>query len=102
MGCKAIQLAVASGYEVITTSSTRNFELAKRLGAARVFDYNTKTVVAVIVRALGGKTIGGALSIGQGAAEACLDVLNHCTGDKAIAMATYPSIVPPAEGIQGI
>ncbi|KAI4139100.1 MAG: hypothetical protein L6R39_006470 [Caloplaca ligustica] len=42
-----------------------------------------------------GKTIGGAFSIGQGAAEACLDVLNKCDGDKAIAMATYPSIVPP-------
>jgi NADPH:quinone reductase-like Zn-dependent oxidoreductase len=45
VGCNAIQLAVAAGYEVITTSSPPNFELMKRLGASQVFDYNSKTVV---------------------------------------------------------
>ncbi|KAI4131074.1 MAG: hypothetical protein LQ338_001395 [Usnochroma carphineum] len=94
VGCNAIQLAVASGYEVFATASPRNFELLKRLGAAQVFDYNSKTVVADIVRALQDKTVGGALAIRHEAAEACLDVLNQCNGEKAIALATYPLLLP--------
>ena len=90
VGCNAIQLAIASGYEVITTASPKNFELVKRLGANQVFDYNSKTVVDDIIRAFKGKTVGGALSIGQGAADACLDIFDKCNGDKAITMASYP------------
>ncbi len=43
VGSNAIQLAVAAGYEVITTSSPRNFDYVKKLGASQVFDYNSKT-----------------------------------------------------------
>ncbi|KAL8833554.1 MAG: hypothetical protein Q9170_004209 [Blastenia crenularia] len=95
VGCNAIQLAVASGYEVFTTASPKNVDLLKRLGAAQVFDYNSKTAVADIVRELQGKTVGGALSIGDGAADACLEVLSECNGNKTIAMATYPPMVLP-------
>lgn len=45
VGSNAIQLAVAAGYEVITTSSPKNFGYVKKLGANQVFDYNSKTVV---------------------------------------------------------
>jgi NADPH:quinone reductase-like Zn-dependent oxidoreductase len=38
VGSNAIQLAVAAGYEVITTASPKNFEYVKRLGAIEVFD----------------------------------------------------------------
>ncbi|KAL8684541.1 MAG: hypothetical protein Q9218_008245 [Villophora microphyllina] len=94
VGCNAIQLAVASGYEVITTASPKNFELLKRLGATEVFDYRSKTVINDIVRALNGKTVAGAFTIGDGATEACLDILSRSNGDKVIAMATYPSVLP--------
>jgi NADPH:quinone reductase-like Zn-dependent oxidoreductase len=64
MGCNATQLAVAAGYEVITACSPQKFQLMKRFGASRVFDYRSKTAA-------------GALTLGSGAVEACLDILNN-------------------------
>lgn len=95
VGCNAIQLAVAAGYDVITTSSPANFELLKKLGASQVFDYSSKTVVADIVRAFKGKTTAGALTLGAGGVEACLDILPQCQGDKFISTATFPMANPP-------
>ena len=90
VGCNAIQLAVAAGYEVITTCSPKNFDYVKKLGASEAFDYNSKTVVNDIIHAVKGKSTAGALSIGTRAAESCLDILDKCTGTKFISMATYP------------
>jgi len=90
VGSNTIQLAVAAGYEVFTTASPRNFDYVKALGASQVFDYNSKTVVDDLIHAFKGKTSAGALSIGHGAAEACLNVLDKCNGDKIISMASYP------------
>ncbi|KAL2417865.1 Dehydrogenase azaJ [Exophiala dermatitidis] len=94
VGSNAIQLAVAAGYEVITTASPRNFEYVKKLGAAQVFDYNSSTVIADIKQSFQGKTTAGALSVGRGAAEICLNILSSCKGDKFLSMATYP--MPPS------
>jgi NADPH:quinone reductase-like Zn-dependent oxidoreductase len=44
VGSNAIQLAVAAGYEVITTCSPRNFDYVKRLGASQAFDYRSNAV----------------------------------------------------------
>lgn len=41
VGSNAIQLAVAAGYEVFATSSPRNFEYVKKLGATEAFDTMT-------------------------------------------------------------
>lgn len=90
VGCNAIQLAVAAGYEVITTCSPKNFAYVKKLGASQAFDYNSKTVVDDLIQAFSGKTTAGALSIGARAAENCLDILDKCIGNKFISMATYP------------
>lgn len=95
VGCNAIQLAVAAGYEVITTCSPKNFNFVKKLGASEAFDYNSKTVVKDLIRAFKGKTTAGALSIGARAAENCLDILDKCSGNKFISMATYPVPQPP-------
>jgi NADPH:quinone reductase-like Zn-dependent oxidoreductase len=43
-GVIAIQFARVSGYTVLTTSSPRNFEYLRSLGADYVFDYNDSTV----------------------------------------------------------
>ena len=94
VGSNAIQLAVAAGYEVITTCSPKNFEYVKRLGASQAFDYNSKTVVNDLIDAFKGKTTAGALTIGHGAAEASMDILNKCKGDKFISMASYPTPDP--------
>ncbi|KAK7182438.1 zinc-binding dehydrogenase [Paraphaeosphaeria sporulosa] len=90
VGLSAIQLALAAGYEVISTSSPRNFDLLKSLGASEVFDYNDPKVVANVVMAMKGRTSAGALAIGEGSMFRCLDVLGRCKGDKHMAMATYP------------
>ena len=91
VGSNAIQLAVAAGYEVITTSSPRNFDYVKKLGASQVFDYNSKTVVEDVIEALRGKTIAGALAIGTGSAELCSDIVHACNGNKFVSMAS-PSV----------
>lgn len=99
VGCNAIQLAVAAGYEVITTCSPRNFAFVKKLGASQAFDYNSKTVVTDLIHAFEGKTTAGALSIGPRAAENCLDILDKCKGNKLISMATYPVPQPPPKNL---
>ncbi|KAA8565406.1 hypothetical protein EYC84_011111 [Monilinia fructicola] len=95
VGVNAIQLAVAAGYEVFTTSSPKNFDLCKKLGASQVFDYSSRTSIPDLINAFKGKTTAGALSIGKGAADACMDVLGKCKGKRFISMVTYPVPLPP-------
>lgn len=91
VGCNAIQLAKASGFEVIATSSPRNFDLCKRLGASHVFDYHSKTVVADMVTALEGRILHGAMVVGGGGAEACCSVMAETKCDKKfVSMVSYP------------
>ncbi|KAI0130556.1 zinc-binding oxidoreductase CipB [Xylariales sp. AK1849] len=99
VGCNAIQLATAAGYEVITTCSPRNFDLVKSLGATVAFDYRSKTIVDDITSACKGKKVAGALSIGNGGAESCTDILGKCQGTRFISMVSYPSPTNPDAGI---
>ena len=91
VGSNAIQLAVAAGYDVITTASPRNFAYVKRLGAREAFDYRSKTVIADIVSALRGREIAGALAIGAGSAAACIAIVGACKGNRFVALATPPT-----------
>lgn len=78
VGCNAIQLARAAGYEVITTCSPRNFDLAKSLGAAAAFDYrDPAAAVSEIVQFCRGKKVVGALSMGGDAGRGCVKVLRQ-------------------------
>jgi hypothetical protein len=54
VGGNAIELAVAAGYDVVTTASPHNFEYVRRLSAREAFDYRSKTVIADIVGAISG------------------------------------------------
>lgn len=90
VGSNAIQLAVAAGYDVVTTASPKNFDYVRKLGASRAFDYNDPNVVRNVITAFAGKTIAGALAIGAGSAQACVDVLTACEGDKFVSIATFP------------
>ncbi|KAF2034021.1 oxidoreductase [Setomelanomma holmii] len=90
VGLNAIQLGVATGYEVIATSSPKNFKLLKSLGAREVFDYNDARVVEKIVSAMKERISAGAIAMGENSAVRCLDVLSRCQGDRRIAMATFP------------
>ncbi len=60
VGAAAIQLATASGHEVISTASKKNFDFVKGLGAVEVFDHSSPGVVGDITAHLNGKDFGGA------------------------------------------
>lgn len=90
VGCNAIQLAKAAGYEVISTSSPKNFDLLRSLGANKVFGYRGPKVIEKIVEAMVGNSLAGAIAIGEDSMFRCLDILGRCEGDKRLAMATYP------------
>ena len=99
VGCNAIQLGVAAGYEVFTTCSPSNFDLVRRLGASKAFDYRSKSVVPDMINAMKGKTAAGALTMGDGAAEACMQILAKCKGNKFVAMATGPLLKPEPQSL---
>jgi NADPH:quinone reductase-like Zn-dependent oxidoreductase len=88
VGCNAIQLAKAAGYEVITTASPGNHAYLKRLGADLVFDYRSPTVVPDIISAFRNRQAAGAVSIGSSAWQKCADILCQCKGNKFIAIVT--------------
>ena len=90
VGSNAIQLAVAAGYEVVTTASPHNTGYVTRLGASQVFDYASPTVVPDLVAALASRTLAGAVAIGTGSAEACVEVVRGCTGRRFVAIASTP------------
>ncbi|EMC99382.1 hypothetical protein BAUCODRAFT_120648 [Baudoinia panamericana UAMH 10762] len=75
VGSNAIQLATAAGYDVITTCSPRNNSYCQSLGAGACFDYNSPTCVADIAKAFQGKLCAGAVAIGNGGVDRCMDVL---------------------------
>jgi len=101
VGCHAIQLAVAAGYDVVATASPRNFAYLKKLGARRVFDYRDPAVARLISEDLSGRLLAGAVSIGKGSARGCIKVLGRCTGDRALVTVTPATSfddVPPGAG----
>jgi NADPH:quinone reductase-like Zn-dependent oxidoreductase len=99
VGSNAIQLAVAAGYEVVTTASAKNFDYVKKLGASQVFDYSSSTVTDDLLNAFKGKTIAGALDcIGGPAVHSCIDIVHKSNGDKFVAT-TKPGAPEPPAGV---
>ncbi|KAI1378442.1 GroES-like protein [Hypoxylon crocopeplum] len=99
VGSNAIQLAINSGYEVITTASPKNFEYVKKLGASQVFDYKSETVEADLTNAMKGKTSAGALDCIGGKPQGILQqVLFKSQGVKAVA-STKRGWPEPPEGV---
>lgn len=77
VGSNAVQLAVSAGYRVLSTSSPKNFDYVKSLGATHVFDYKGKTLVKDFLGALKGHELVGAYAIGRGSIEACTAVMKR-------------------------
>ncbi|BEP14109.1 hypothetical protein acdb102_24200 [Acidothermaceae bacterium B102] len=90
VGSNAIQLAVAAGYDVITTASPRNSEYVRGLGAAEVFDYRSPSVVPDIIAALHGRTLAGAIAFGTTSADSCVRIVNACKGKKFVSIGSPP------------
>ncbi|KAI1421081.1 GroES-like protein [Xylaria sp. FL1777] len=87
VGCCAIQLASAAGYEVLSTASPKNFDYVKKLGAEHVFDYRSATLVDDILAKLPGRNLMGAYAIGEGAIQTCCGVLKSHKGPKRMFVA---------------
>ena len=90
VGCNAIQLAKSAGYEVITTSSPKNFEYLKKLGASYAFDYNKLETIKEIIDLLKDKSCAGAFAIGYGSEGACVTIVGATKGNKFVAQASGP------------
>ena len=90
VGSNAIQLAVAAGYDVVTTASPHNSAHVLALGASEVFDHHSPTVVADLVAALAGRTVVGAVAIGSTSLPACVQVVAASTGRKLVVAASTP------------
>ena len=103
VGSNAIQLAVAAGYEVITTASPKNFDYVKKLGASQAFDYNSGTIVEDLINVFKGKKSAGALAIGDGSARPCVEIVDKSDGKKFVASANPPpKELPTGVGIKFI
>jgi len=90
VGMNAVQLAVAAGYEVITTASPRNHDLVRSLGAAQALDHHSPTVVGDLIEALRGRTLAGAVAVGSTSTAACLQVVAASTGRKFVSLLSTP------------
>ncbi|KAI1271395.1 zinc-binding oxidoreductase CipB [Xylaria sp. FL0933] len=99
VGSNAIQLAIAAGYEVVTTASTHNFDYVKKLGASQAFDYSSPTVREDLLTALSLKTLVGVMDcIGGSAWAICVDVALKARGNKFV-VTTKRGFPDPPEGV---
>jgi NADPH:quinone reductase-like Zn-dependent oxidoreductase len=62
VGSSAVQLAVASGLDVIATASEVNFDFVKDIGAREVYNRDSLTLVEDLTKALKGKELVGVYS----------------------------------------
>jgi NADPH:quinone reductase-like Zn-dependent oxidoreductase len=95
VGCSAIQLAVASGYEVIAVASPKNFDLLKKLGATEVFDYHAVDITDQVVGAFAGRYCVGGLAIVRGSLAPVAEVLSRTKGAKFVSnISVQPADLP--------
>lgn len=98
VGVNAIQLAVASGYEVLTTASASNAEMLKSLGASAVFDHARPSIVEDVVKAMQGKRLAGTLHA-TGDMAASFAVVGRSEGKRLVAT-TLPASADLPEGVE--
>ncbi|QIW96685.1 hypothetical protein AMS68_002203 [Peltaster fructicola] len=97
VGSAAIQLAVASGIEVITTASVQNFDAVRKAGAAEVFNHNDPRIVEDLIGQLRNKTLVGAFDAISSVqtTSAVAEVLSNLGGGKvATTTPSMPSTLP--------
>jgi NADPH:quinone reductase-like Zn-dependent oxidoreductase len=92
VGSVAIQLARLAGYQVLATSSKRNFQHARDLGSAEVFDYNAPDVLEQIKGYLKGKRLAGIFDcIGEESTmRACAKMVKDVLGGGSFPTTTWP------------
>eukprot|EP01114_Cavostelium_apophysatum_P007780 TRINITY_DN1995_c0_g1_i2.p1 TRINITY_DN1995_c0_g1~~TRINITY_DN1995_c0_g1_i2.p1 ORF type:complete len:224 (+),score=30.69 TRINITY_DN1995_c0_g1_i2:462-1133(+) len=77
VGAAAVQLATLMGYRVIATSSPKNFDLVKSLGASDMFDYRDPNLVKKVQEAAGKKiNLAFDAASSEESINQCVDILN--------------------------
>ncbi|MEP6815017.1 MAG: hypothetical protein ABI873_05655, partial [Marmoricola sp.] len=72
------------------------------MGAAQVFDYHSATVVADVIAVFAGRTLAGAIALGDTGAASCIRIASKCEGTKFVSIASPPvSFHSLAEGNRG-
>lgn len=87
VGSNGIQLARNAGYRVVATSSPRNFDYLRSLGAAATVDYHSPTAVDELVHAIGDGRLAGTLAIGSGSLTRTISVAAKVRGSGRVASA---------------
>jgi NADPH:quinone reductase-like Zn-dependent oxidoreductase len=97
VGSCAIQLATLAGYKVVATSSERNFEHCRSLGAARVFDYKSESVVEDVVAACKGKESAGVFVAyyNDGSTVTCSHIASRLGGNAVVGTVLPPELPTP-------
>jgi NADPH:quinone reductase-like Zn-dependent oxidoreductase len=101
VGSTVIQLAVASGLEVVSTSSKKNFGYVKALGAKHVLDHTEDAVVDDLVSLLQGSSFVGAYDAISSAEtlKASEEIVHRLGGGKLVRVlpqaseTTYPDVI---------
>ncbi|OLN85241.1 Protein TOXD 3 [Colletotrichum chlorophyti] len=85
VGLFSIQLAKAAGYTVVTTASPRSFDLVKKYGADKVFDYHSSTAADDIINEFPIITYAVDCFSEGNSTEFCAKVLRN-TGGKVVTL----------------
>jgi NADPH:quinone reductase-like Zn-dependent oxidoreductase len=103
VGCCAIQMARAAGYEVYTVASERNRALCLSIGANKVFDRSDDNVERLLVESLKEMTLVGALDCiadKESTVSACARILSQIDGCKKVITVLAPPQAEPVEGVK--
>jgi len=93
---RAIQLAVAARYDVVTTAAPHNHDRARRRSVRHVFDYVSPGVVRGGLAALRRIPVAGVLAVGTGSAEPILaiaiaaGVARVCLASPSVSLEALP------------
>ena len=101
VGATAIQLAVAAGVRVIATTSPRNFDFVRSVGASEVFDYKSPTLVDEVVKAIGDKASFAGIydAISESSTyEHCYAIIEAIGSGRVVITHQAPQDVP--DGVQ--
>ena len=102
VGASAVQLAAASGVQVVATCSKTNFDFVKDLGAKHVVDYNDESAVDQIVEALQGTKFAGAFDsiCHENTRTACGAVAEKMGGGLIVGTLPPPGNVELGKGVK--
>ncbi|KAF4333255.1 zinc-binding oxidoreductase [Fusarium beomiforme] len=91
IGATAIQLAAASGVNIVTTASPSNHEFVKSLGARFIFNYKSPTVIEEVAKVLDGTNFAGVYdAIGE---DASFDAVSGIL-DRLVMTVPVASVLP--------